>query len=88
MVGDIEGGRQSLETSFGGDPYNVWVLNTLDLLDTFDQYRVVRTDNFEIMLHGSEADLLEPKAVATADPPMDFDSLDSMTTACIQNNAL
>ena len=34
-LGAIDAGRKSLETSFAGDPYNVWIKNTLDLLDTF-----------------------------------------------------
>ncbi|MBT8404091.1 MAG: tetratricopeptide repeat protein [Gemmatimonadetes bacterium] len=66
-TGMIETGRANLERAFAGDPYNVWFKNTLDLLDTFEQYRVVRTDNLEIMLHGSEADLLEPYVTAVAE---------------------
>jgi tetratricopeptide (TPR) repeat protein len=66
-TGLIDTGRANLERAFAGDPYNVWFKNTLDLLDTFDQYRVVRTDNFEIMLHGSEADLLEPYVTEVAE---------------------
>ena len=37
-LGQITDGRKSLETSFTGDPYNVWVKNTLDLLDTYKNY--------------------------------------------------
>ena len=37
-LGQIADGRKSLETSFAGDPYNVWVKNTLDLLDTYKNY--------------------------------------------------
>ena len=40
-LGQIADGRKSLETSFGGDPYNVWVKNTLDLLDTYKNYDLV-----------------------------------------------
>jgi tetratricopeptide (TPR) repeat protein len=29
-LGDVAAARTSLETAFGGDPYNVWVKNTLD----------------------------------------------------------
>ena len=38
-LGAIDDGRKSLEAAFAGDPYNVWIKNTLDLLDTFPQYR-------------------------------------------------
>jgi len=57
-VGDIEGGRASLETSFAGDPYNVWVKNTLDLLDTFPDYVESSTARFDLMIEGPEAALL------------------------------
>ena len=40
-LGQIADGRKSLETSFDGDPYNVWVKNTLDLLDTYKNYDLV-----------------------------------------------
>jgi tetratricopeptide (TPR) repeat protein len=37
--GQVAEGRTSLEASFKGDPYNVWIKNTLDLLDTFPNTR-------------------------------------------------
>jgi cellulose synthase operon protein C len=59
-IGDTEGARQALERAFDGDPYNVWVKNTLDLLDTYPEYVTVRTPRFELFLHGREAELLAP----------------------------
>jgi len=64
---DIGPARASLEISFAGDPYNPWIKNTLDLLDTFDEYRTVTTERFEFMLHQSEADLLAPSITALAE---------------------
>jgi tetratricopeptide (TPR) repeat protein len=66
-VGAIAEGRKSLEASFGGDPYNVWIKNTLDLLDTFPKYKEVGTPHFRILLHGKEADLLAPYASELAE---------------------
>ena len=57
-LGQIEKGRADLERAFAGDPYNPWFKNNLDLLDTFDRFETVRTDHFELFLHGTEADLL------------------------------
>lgn len=65
-TGEIEAGRQNLERAFAGDPYSVWLKNQLDLLDTFDQYRVIETPQVHLMVHESEADLLEPYAMALA----------------------
>jgi len=59
-TGRIEEARESLERSFAGDPYNVWIKNNLDLLDTFSQYEVIRVPGFEFMLHRDEAELLLP----------------------------
>jgi tetratricopeptide (TPR) repeat protein len=71
--GQVDAARASLEISFAGDPYNPWIKNTLDLLDTFDQYEIVTTDRFEFMLHKDEAALLDPYITALASEA--FDSL-------------
>ena len=59
-LGDIEAGRANLETSFAGDPYNVWTKNTLDLLDTFGEYRKVESEHFEFHIHDREAEPAGP----------------------------
>ena len=59
-LGRVEPGRKNLETAFAGDPFNLWFKNTLDLLDTFTEYRTVETPHFRLVLHESEADLLGP----------------------------
>ena len=66
-IGDIDGGRASLETAFAGDPYNLWVKNTLDLLDTFPDYVETNTGRFELMIEGPEAELLTPYVGALAE---------------------
>ena len=57
-LGQIEEGRKSLEKAFAGDPYNVWVKNTLDLLDTFGDYNVVTHGQFRFMIEKSESDII------------------------------
>jgi tetratricopeptide (TPR) repeat protein len=59
-LGQIADGRKDLETSFKGDPYNVWIKNTLDLLDTFKNYDEIKTDHFVFMIEKDESALLEP----------------------------
>ncbi|HKO16375.1 MAG TPA: tetratricopeptide repeat protein [Gemmatimonadaceae bacterium] len=59
-LGEIAAGRQTLETSFRGDPYNVWIKNTLDLLDTYKNYDTTRSGHFVFMIGKSESPLLEP----------------------------
>ncbi len=57
-LGQIAEGRKSLETSFAGDPYNVWVKNTLDLLDTYKNYDLVTSEHFQFMIEKDEAPIL------------------------------
>lgn len=66
-LGQIEAGRKSLERSFEGDPYNVWVKNTLDLLDTFPRYRRSSSENFEVLLDPKESELLAPYLLPLAE---------------------
>ena len=60
-LGLIEEARANLETAFEGDPYSVWFYNTLDLLDTFENYDVNHEDpRFLFVVHGRESALLQP----------------------------
>jgi cellulose synthase operon protein C len=70
-IGRAEEARRSLTTSFEGDPYNVWIKNTLDLLDTYPQYVTVETPRFEFFLHRDEAELLAPYMEALAEEAYD-----------------
>ena len=57
-VGAIDSGRASLERSFKADPYDVWVKNTLDLLDTFGEYETIPTSRFRLFIVRREADVM------------------------------
>lgn len=70
-IGDAAAARASLESAFAGDPFNVWVKNTLDLLDTYPQYVERTTPRFAFFLHRDEADLLFPYAAALAEEAYD-----------------
>ncbi|MEO7083616.1 MAG: tetratricopeptide repeat protein [Gemmatimonadaceae bacterium] len=57
-LGQVAEGRKSLETSFAGDPYNVWVKNTLDLLDTYKNYDLISSEHFQFMIEKDESAIL------------------------------
>ena len=59
-IGEIDSGRVSLERAFAGDPYDVWVKNTLDLMDTFGEYSITPTPRFQLFIGKREAELLAP----------------------------
>ena len=66
-VGDVDSGKAALERSFKGDPYNVWVKNTLDLLDTFNQYDVVSQGPFRFMIEKTESGVISAYLKELAD---------------------
>ena len=57
-LGQIDTGKVSLEKSFKGDPYNVWVKNTLDLLDTYKNYDLTSSPHFQFMIEKDESPIL------------------------------
>jgi len=56
-LGRPDSARASLETAFAGDPYDVWVKNTLDLLDATRTYETVRTSRFALVADSADAAL-------------------------------
>jgi tetratricopeptide (TPR) repeat protein len=70
-VGQFDSARVHLERAFARDPYHVWIKNTLDLLDTFGEYRETRTDRFHLIVHGREAALLSPYLLELLDEGFD-----------------
>ncbi len=70
-TGRVSEGRACLERAFAGDPYNPWFKNSLDLLDTFERFETVRTEHFELFLHGTEAELLAPWVSEVAEEAYD-----------------
>jgi tetratricopeptide (TPR) repeat protein len=58
-LGQMQAGRANLERSFSGDPYNVWIKNTLQLADSFSDYFEIDRGSFRVVLHGDENALLE-----------------------------
>jgi tetratricopeptide (TPR) repeat protein len=66
-IGDMEAGRANVARAFEGDPFNVWTKNTLDFLDSSDQYQSIESAHTVVVLHADEAALLEPHASALAE---------------------
>ena len=66
-LGRVGEGREHLERAFAGDPFNLWFKNTLDLLDSFVEYRTIETEHFRLVLHESEAALLAPYLAPVAE---------------------
>jgi tetratricopeptide (TPR) repeat protein len=57
-LGQMQAGRANLERSFAGDPYNIWIKNTLQLAASFDEYVQSDRGHFQLLLHRDDNDLL------------------------------
>ncbi|WP_420637330.1 tetratricopeptide repeat protein [Candidatus Palauibacter sp.] len=70
-VGDIDQGRATLEASFEGDPFNVWVFNTLDLLQEVAGFETTTSPRFSFSFHPREVGVLSIYATALAEEAFD-----------------
>ncbi|MDA2934332.1 tetratricopeptide repeat protein [Acidobacteria bacterium AH-259-D05] len=59
-IGQEEEGKQILEVAYARDPFNIWTVNTLRLLDSFDRFVRFETPHFRVKLHEKEAAALRP----------------------------
>lgn len=59
-IGEMEQGHANVKRAFAGDPFNVWTKNTLDLLDSKQDYETVHGEHVSVVLHKNEAALLRP----------------------------
>lgn len=57
-LGEFEEGRAAVELAFKGDPFNLWAKNTLDLLDTMNEYKVTKSGDFIVKIADKENDVL------------------------------
>jgi tetratricopeptide (TPR) repeat protein len=63
-VGKVAEGRAELERAFEGDPYNIWTKNTLDLLDSIQDYRDTLRGPFLIKTAPAETDVVASYAAS------------------------
>ena len=66
-LGQMQEGRASVERAFKGDPFNIWAKNTLDLLDTMQDFRETKHGSFIIKASERESDVLAPYAANLLD---------------------
>ncbi len=57
-LGRMQQGRGNLDHSFKGDPYNIWIKNTLELTDSFKDYLQIEKGQFLVVMHDKENALL------------------------------
>ena len=57
-LGRSQEARRYLEFSFEQDPFNLFVGNTLTLLDEYEDFALLESENFRLIIHNSERDVL------------------------------
>jgi len=72
-VGRIDEARRYLEVSFERDPFNLYAGNTLTLLDEFEDFYVLESEHFQLLIHRDERHVLGPFILDIAEEC--FDSL-------------
>jgi tetratricopeptide (TPR) repeat protein len=59
-LGDEKEARAILEDAYARDPYNVWTVNTLRLMDSFSKFDTFETPHFSVKLQKKESEVLRP----------------------------
>jgi tetratricopeptide (TPR) repeat protein len=57
-LAEEEAGKATLEKAYEGDPFNVWNVNTLKLLDSFENFDRIESPHFRIKLQKKESAVL------------------------------
>ncbi|MDH3715214.1 MAG: tetratricopeptide repeat protein, partial [Gammaproteobacteria bacterium] len=71
-LGDMRSGRRALELAFKGDPFNVRVKNTLDLLDKLSQFDTQSSERFLLVAERGRAEILAPYLLPIAEAAYDY----------------
>ncbi len=66
-IGQQAAARGALERAFALDPYDVWVKNTLDLLDAYAKARIISTEHFDFVIEAGDADVMSLYAAPLAE---------------------
>ncbi|MEZ4699333.1 MAG: tetratricopeptide repeat protein [Rhodothermales bacterium] len=66
-LGRSQEARRYLDFSFERDPFNVFVGNTLELLDEYENFALLDSEHFRLLIHASESDVLGPSILALAE---------------------
>ncbi|MFQ5571756.1 MAG: tetratricopeptide repeat protein [Rhodothermales bacterium] len=59
--------RRYLDYSFQQDPFNLFVGNTLTLLDEYADFSLLESEHFQLLIHASERDVLGPAILDEAE---------------------
>lgn len=70
-AGRAQEARLYLQASFDRDPFNLFVGNTLTMIDEYAQFDTLETEHVRLLVHASERDVVGPAALAVAQAAYD-----------------
>ena len=66
-VGRSNEAQRYLDTSFEADPFNLFVGNMLTLIEEFDDFALLESKHFTLLIHNDERDVLGPAILELAE---------------------
>lgn len=66
-LGRADEARRYLDFSFDQDPFNMFVGNTLTLIDEYEDFALLESEHFNLLIHNSERDVLGPAILDEAE---------------------
>ena len=66
-LGRADEAKRYLNFSFDADPFNLYVGNMLTLIDEFEDFSLLQSDNFSLLIHNDERDVLGPAILEVAE---------------------
>ncbi len=66
-LGNADEARRYLDFSFENDPFNLFVGNMLTLLDEFEDFALLESEHFSLLIHRDEKDVLGPAILELAE---------------------
>lgn len=59
--------RRYLDASFDADPFNLFISNTLTLLDEYEDFTLLESEHFTLLIHNTERDVLGQAMLSLAE---------------------
>ena len=66
-LGRADEARRYLNFSFDADPFNLFIGNMLTLIEEFDDFSLLQSDHFSLLIHNDERDVLGPAILEVAE---------------------
>ena len=70
-LGEARNARRYLSASFERDPFNLFVGNTLTLIDEYENFDTLQAEHVQVLIHKSDRDVLGPSLLKAAQAAYD-----------------